>query len=128
MEDLEIRNYIEVFGNLEEGWNFGDGKPISRNIINKAIQFVDYWDNDSKVEAFPNIDGSITVSLQNEDKFLDIDVREESYYVIYEDGIGDQFERFDIGEFTDYFLVLNKIDWFRDLFLDWSGNFLKNWI
>lgn len=118
MGDLGIRDYIEVFGTLEEGWNFGEGKPISRNALDKAVQLVNYWDNDDNVEAFPNIDGTVTVSLQNGDKFLDIDVREESYYIIFEDGIGDDFTRFNIGEFTDYFLVLDKIDWFRDLFVD----------
>src|SRR5208337_1082027 len=68
---------IRSFANLQEGWNYGEGRAPSRFVIDKAIEIYQIGKELAlDAEVFPLVDGDIEVSLYMEDHFMDILVHE----------------------------------------------------
>ena len=98
---MTIENKIISFGNLEEGWNFGEGSPASKNVINKALEIYHIGQQfDLECEVFPSTDGGICVSFYKKEHMIDftIDPSDLSIEFVYEKGIGFKYETIDESE------------------------------
>ena len=88
-----VRAIYELAG-LEQGWDFGDGDPITQKAIDKAISMID---PDFDIEAFPNTDGTVSLTYfhTNFTTFnTALDVRplpNNRFEVDFEEGIGARF-------------------------------------
>lgn len=98
-ENDSIENYIYFLKYLKKGWNFGSGKEIPSLNIEIAIKIYQIGKSRNlDAEVFPCDEGTITISFQNKDHFLDIKIiNENSFDVKYEYGIGQKFDRVCIG-------------------------------
>ncbi|MFO7877094.1 MAG: hypothetical protein R6U55_10995 [Desulfovermiculus sp.] len=108
-----IVNELDDFSKLKPGWKFGDGTDISRNIIESAKKiYREGRKYDLMAEVYPEIDGTITISFQNDDHFLDIQmINDLRCRITHEKGIGKDYTKEVLGEFplSD---VNRRISWF----------------
>ena len=58
-----VKAIYELAG-LEQGWDFGEGDPITQEAIDKAISMID---PDFDIEAFPSTDGAISLTYFHKD-------------------------------------------------------------
>jgi len=59
---------LESFKKLTKGWNFGDGLPIDRSVINHAKKLNEGLRNEGfKTDAFPGVDGTVTLDCYMDD-------------------------------------------------------------
>jgi hypothetical protein len=88
-----VEEYIRSFSGLPEGWNFGEGRSPSGEIIDKAIQIYRLGKSFGLTgNAFPVGDGEIEISLSYQDHFIDILITgQETLEYTYEIGIGDEY-------------------------------------
>jgi hypothetical protein len=117
---------INDFKNIESNWNYGIGELISSETIKSTMQLISILAvansdvfNNLKLNAMPNTDGGITLSLGKGDEFIELVVNTDSTYdLIYEKGIGVKFvilnETFGIpqnkpNELINYFFRLCKL-------------------
>jgi len=103
-----VEEYIRSFSELPEGWNFGEGRAPSREVINKAIEV--YGCGKSFMltgNAFPLEDGEIEISFSNQDHFIDILITSQSTLeYTYEIGKGDEYNEIEHIENISF----NEID------------------
>ena len=85
---------IKGYSSFKGGWDFGEGKPFSREVIEKAISLVEKGEAYGfLIEAFPEVVGAITVSFVNGSHCLDISVNSNlTFDIQYEIGIGDEYQ------------------------------------
>lgn len=88
-----VEEYIRSFSEFPEGWNFGEGKAPSVEVIDKAIQVYRLGKSFRLMgNAFPVGDGEIEISFSYEDHFIDILITgQNTLEYTYEIGIGDQY-------------------------------------
>ncbi len=88
-----VEDYIRSFSELLEGWNFGEGKAPSSEVIKKAIQVYRLGKSFGLIgNAFPVGDGEIEISLSYQDHFIDILITaQNTLEYTYEIGIGDEY-------------------------------------
>lgn len=88
-----IESQILAFGDLPESWNFGEGSPPSKEVINKALDV--YWIGkrfELECQVFPG-DGEIVVSFNKNSHFMDFCVtRDLKIEFVHEHGIGFTYE------------------------------------
>lgn len=62
---FETINKLNSFKSLEEGWNYGEGNPLSSRIVAwaKGILDVAYGLGFSSADAFPGVNGEVQVNL-----------------------------------------------------------------
>lgn len=88
-----VEEYIRSFSELPEGWNFGEGRAPSGEVINKAIEV--YGRGKSFMltgNAFPLVDGEIEISFSNQDHFIDVLItNQNTLEYTYEIGKGDEY-------------------------------------
>ena len=88
-----IVSQLKSFSNLKDGWDFGDGKPISDHVINRAIKVYNYLKNSFfGYECSPLPNGGIQLTFCLLDHFIDVFVNKASFKVVYEKGIGENFD------------------------------------
>ena len=87
--EQEIRSLV----NLQEGWDYGEGKPPSKSTINKAIQIYNLAKNYKILtEIFPIGDGDICLSFSQGEIFVDVEIESDgSYNLCIEKGIGNKY-------------------------------------
>jgi len=106
-----IEDKIISFGNLEEGWNFGEGSPASKEVIDKALEI--YWIGRRyklACEVFPATDCGIMVSFYKEDQFIDFDIETDLHInFVREVGIGFKYEEVECVENISHQDIINKI-------------------
>lgn len=85
---------IDSFAYLTDGWDFGRGYHIKKELITAAKNIYlianayDYY-----TEPYPNPDGTITLVLSIEDHFIDIDIQSPDLFVLrYEVGKGEKYK------------------------------------
>jgi hypothetical protein len=88
-----VEEYIRSFSKLSEGWNFGEGKAPSGEVIDKAMQVYRLGKSFGLMgNAFPVGDGEIEISFSYEDHFIDILITvQNTLEYTYEIGIGDEY-------------------------------------
>jgi hypothetical protein len=88
-----VEEYIRSFSELPEGWNFGEGRAPSGEVIDKAIQIYRLGKSSGLTgNAFPVGDGEIEISLSYQDHFIDILITgQNTLEYSYEIGIGDKY-------------------------------------
>jgi len=88
-----VEDYIRSFSELPDGWNFGEGKAPSDEVINKAIQVYRLGKSFGLMgNAFPVGDGEIEISFSYQDHFIDILITGQNILeYTYEIGIGDEY-------------------------------------
>lgn len=109
LENLKLNNNFSIlceriqgFQNLEPKWNYGYSESVKLETIQYVIHLLSYislscndFDN-LKINAFPNSDGGITISLGNKDEFIELIVNSDlTSDIIYEKGIGVEYEIMD---------------------------------
>lgn len=84
---------IKGYSFFKPGWDFGEGKSFSHEVIEKAIGLVERGEAYGFLtEAFPEAVGAITVSFVNGSYCLDISVNFDlTFDVQYEFGVGDEY-------------------------------------
>jgi hypothetical protein len=89
-----VEEYIRSFSEFPDGWNFGEGKAPSGEVINKAIQVYRLGKSFGLMgNAFPVGDGEIEISFSYEDHFIDILITgQNTLEYTYEIGIGDEYD------------------------------------
>ena len=92
-----VEEYIRSFSELAEGWNFGEGRAPSGEVISKAIQVYRLGKSFGLMgNAFPVGDGEIEISFSYQDHFVDILITvQNTFEYTYEIGIGDQYNEID---------------------------------
>lgn len=68
----KIAEKLKSYEYLAVGWNYGNGGPISKSVITKALKVLSWADDKFEVEVFPGDDGSVIISLFGENLVLDI--------------------------------------------------------
>lgn len=88
-----VEEYISSFSEFPDGWNFGEGKAPSSEIINKAIKVYRLGKSFGLMgNAFPVGDGEIEISFSYEDHFTDILITgQNTLEYTYEIGRGDEY-------------------------------------
>ena len=88
-----VEEYIKSFSKLWEGWNFGEGRKPTDELISRAIQIYKLGKSFGLIgSAFPVGDGEIEISFSYQDHFIDLLItNENSYDYTYEIGTGDQY-------------------------------------
>jgi hypothetical protein len=88
-----VDEYIRSFSEFPEGWNFGEGKAPSGEVIEKAIQLYRIGKSFGLIgDAFPVGDGEIEISFSYQDHFIDILITaQNTLEYTYEIGIGDEY-------------------------------------
>jgi hypothetical protein len=123
-----IEHQIKSFSKFKAGWSYGEGKCFTQDTIDRAIRVAKIGElHGLAIEVFPQTNGGITVSFQNDEHVLDITIKEdEPYKVEYEKGIGEIFVSECIGEYdvftSEYFgeydnleNVKKQIKWLTEL-------------
>ena len=121
---MSNKAFIEGLRYLEQDWNFGEGEMISNNVINRALKIYHFWNDDESLEVFPDVNGIICLSMCNNNCFLDIEVFENTYYLTFEIGVGENFSSYELGSCTTFECVKDRIKWFRDIY---KNAYLINW-
>lgn len=87
--DFDFGSILEL-GNLEAGWDYGDGEPIDKNVISNAISIAGIAANlGHDYEVHPIPDGGIKLILSQDDVFLDINIENDlSFSITKEKGFG----------------------------------------
>lgn len=85
---------LNSFADLDEGWSYGEGKPIDSIVINKAKRVYKIGKYFLKtVNVFPGVDGSILVVFHTQDHSIEVSVNEDlTLNVVIEKGIGFDFQ------------------------------------
>jgi hypothetical protein len=92
LTDKVIRELLS-YENLEDGWDCGVGSSISPYVVERAIKAYKYLQNDYfSYECTPNSDDTIRISFYLKDHFIDVITSKSKYRVVYELGIGNQYE------------------------------------
>lgn len=91
-----VIDIINAYSTLEEGWDYGEGSPIKKRIIDLAIHY-HCWAKSLGflTEPHPCADGaiSLTFHLEGKDHFLDVRIgNDASIEVQYEIGIGVEYD------------------------------------
>lgn len=94
LEAYSIEQKLRSFGELPEGWDFGEGSPPTQEIIEQAIDIFKLGKTyDLKCEVFAIGEGEIEVSLFKGEQFFDILIRNDTTMEFtYEFGVGDNYE------------------------------------
>lgn len=89
----EILEQLDSYENLKEGWDFGEGMPMSQLTISNAKYIYDIcYKKGFNVEPHANTEGDITLIAYLDDYFLEIDVNEsKSLLLRYAQGKGDNY-------------------------------------
>lgn len=89
-----VEVYIRSFSEFPDGWNFGEGKAPSGEVINKAIKVYRLGKSFGLIgNAFPVGDGEIEISFSYQDHFIDILITgQNTLEYTYEIGIGDKYD------------------------------------
>lgn len=89
-----VEEYISSFSELPAGWNFGEGKTPSGEVINRAIKVYRLGKSFGLMgNAFPVGDGEIEISFSYGDHFIDILITgQNTLEYTYEIGIGDEYD------------------------------------
>jgi|GEM_PF-1793494 len=89
-----IETKIKSFSDLQAGWNYGAGEPISQEVINNALEVYKIGKSYClDCEVFATTDGNIEVSLYRKDHFMDFLIKEEmSIDFIHEVGVGNKYK------------------------------------
>lgn len=78
---------IRTFERFGDGWNFGDGISFSESTIKNAREVVEMLKalGQTIIDAFPSPDGTIRVTIYPEERYIAINVIENSFEVSIED-------------------------------------------
>lgn len=92
-KDQNIIDEINSFAFLEEEWAYGDGVSATDKTVKLALYIHSLNEEfDLNVEAFPSIDGGISLSFSKDKYFLDIDIMPDLRIdVRHETGIGKEY-------------------------------------
>ncbi len=102
---------ILSFGELKEGWNFGDGKEIDWDMIGKALDVHFYLHHALLLDgAFPMTNGGIILSFYFEDQTFDVRLNpDRTITFIHEIGFGPDYEEAERIENVDLGFVKKTI-------------------
>lgn len=89
-----VEEYIRSFSELPTGWNFGEGRAPSSELINKAIDIYRIGKSFGLMRnAFPVGDGEVEISFSYQDHFIDILITaQNTLELTYEIGMGDEYD------------------------------------
>lgn len=106
-----MEEYIRSFSELPEGWNFGEGRAPSEEVIDKAIRVYRLGKSSGLIgNAFPVGDGEIEISLSYQDHFIDILITAaNTLEYTYEIGIGDEYNEIEHAENISFEEVESKL-------------------
>lgn len=76
----EVCRKIRAFGELAEGWHFGEGSPISEVAIDTALKLIGFADEMGlyKFDAFPGLEGEVILTFYGDNEELDFTVHDAS--------------------------------------------------
>jgi hypothetical protein len=100
MELAGVRRKIASFAELEEGWDFGAGRPSPPEVVAFAQQICEAgkWFAE-RANAFPGVDGEIVVAFYFGDNIVDITVNTDlTLDYVHELGRGVEYEELACGE------------------------------
>ncbi|WP_372906741.1 hypothetical protein [Rhodohalobacter sp.] len=92
--DEDVLAKLNEFADLEDGWSYGEGKPIDADVIEKAktlFKIGNYFLSDADV--FPGTNGQILLVFYVDERCIEFTINEDlSVDVAVEHGIGYDFE------------------------------------
>jgi hypothetical protein len=77
---------IRSFADLPEGWDYGEGDPIAKPVIDAALKWNSFLGLQGfRTDAFPGAEGEISVSASVDDHYLEVIVEaDEKVSVAYD--------------------------------------------
>jgi hypothetical protein len=80
-------NKVNSFGELSNGWHFGEGVSPSKQIRELAIKFLRVAEimGINRTNAFPGVDGQIQVTFYHEDSMLEVTLEPDGSFTLAED-------------------------------------------
>lgn len=97
--ESEIVQKIKSFGQLAEGWHFGEGLPASEAVISATINLFIYLQqnlmNEANlvVNALPEVNGGVILSFGSGEDFIELLINSDlTVDLIQEKGIGTDYE------------------------------------
>lgn len=107
---IQASEEIKSYAALRAGWDFGQGVVFSSDVINRSLSaLLIICTNQINTRAFPNTDGTITISFFHGDNFCDLKIgKGDLFELTHERGIGQNFEEICFCElnFIDSFLYI----------------------
>lgn len=94
--DDQIEKKINQLAELEVGWHFGEGKPPSKQVIQKALELYKIGRNFMlEADIFPAIDGGIVIVFYGTKEYsVEIEIDPQTkIHVSYEKGIGFNYKQ-----------------------------------
>jgi len=79
MDKLELIEKIESFRNFKNNWNGYGAKPISKNVINRAMILA--YDFEPMQEVFPTANNSIQFEWDMNGVYIELEVFEDNIKV-----------------------------------------------
>lgn len=85
---------IKSFGDLQMGWDFGEGYPANQEVINKSISILIFGSLCGfNYDARPATNGGIILNFFIADNFIYVQINPNNTYDLrYEKGIGENYE------------------------------------
>lgn len=118
-----IEREIMSLATLQEGWDYGQGLPPSKETIERAIGIYRKGKKyNLYAEVFPIGEGEIVISFSHKDVFIDILVqRDGSYQLSVEEGIGEEYQ---LGEVSRNISIEEIDERLKELsgFDEWSSS------
>ncbi|GAF78535.1 unnamed protein product [marine sediment metagenome] len=95
-----VQRKIASFAELEEGWDFGAGRPSPPKVVAFAQQICEAGKWFAKrANAFPGVDGGIVVAFYLGDNIVDVTVNTDlTLDYVHERGTGVEYEELACGE------------------------------
>lgn len=88
-ERMSTHDVIRSFANLKEGWNFGDGGPISQQVIDSALKFLDaLLVVGYAADAAPGVNGTICFGCDFGNWLIEFEVEADLTYRVMIDKKG----------------------------------------
>lgn len=89
----KVINELLSYSKLKAGWDFGSGVQLSSLVIHKAVYTYNALRNPIlNYECSPLSDGRVQITFFIKDHFLDVFVGVDEYNIVYEKGIGVNYE------------------------------------
>jgi len=73
---MTIKENIESFRHLKEGWNCYGSKAIPEKVIKRALEFEQMMDEET-VEVFPTARESIQFETKSDKRYVEIEIFED---------------------------------------------------
>lgn len=94
---------IESFAHLAEGWSYGEGRPLSEKVLDRATQLAKSASTLGfhETDAFPGVDGEVMVTVYRDNEYWEFTLHptdtitfayeKDERTLVYEEGLPFEF-------------------------------------